>query len=309
MRILKLFIFFAIMHQVVIAQQDAQFTHYMYNMSIINPAYTANEFGDVRAGALHRSQWVGLEGNPTSSMAFGQVMLENNIQVGFSFINDNVGDLIGENNIFIDGAYKLQVSQDSYLSFGTKLGVRFFNANLNNLNLESGDSSTDVAFQNNINRQFINVGFGLFYNTQKFYAGFSIPNLLETKYLENSDNSIKTYEQQHAFLTGGYIFNLNNNLKIKPSFLAKGVRGAPLSIDINTNVLIKNKVEVGLSYRIEDALATLVSFNISDNLNVGYSYDYNLSRLNNFNSGSHEIILLYKVNRLFNGYDKSPRFF
>lgn len=299
--------------QFALAQQEAQFTHYMYNASIINPAYTLDSPGDIKFGALHRSQWVGIEGSPTSTMAFGQALLKNKIQLGVSFINDQVGDFVSENNAYADLAYKLALSKHSFLSFGTKLGLRFFDADINNLNLQSGNSSgTDQAFEDNIDKQFLNVGAGLFFNTKSFYLGLSAPNLVETKYFDDSQQSIRDHEQIHGFLTGGYIFNLSNKVKLKPSFLLKGVRGAPLSVDLNTNLLFNDKLEIGLSYRLEDAVAGLIGFNFSEKLMLGYSYDYTLSKLSEFNSGSHEIMLIYRVNALrpdSREHTKSPRFF
>ena len=293
---------------ICLAQQDAQFTHYIYNMTIVNPAYTLEDYGDIRIGALHRSQWVGLTGNPTSSVLFGQYMQKSKLQLGLSFINDNIGKIVSENTIYADIAYKLHLSRYSNLSLGVKLGLSFFGADINNLRLQSENTTIDPAFENNISRHFFNVGFGLYYNTNKFFIGLSVPNVIESKHLD-SNSIIKNHEKAHAFLIGGYVFNASKKLKIKPSFLVKGVVGAPLSLDLNTNLLINEKVELGLSYRLEDALSAIAGITISDGFYIGYSYDYNISRLNDFNSGSHEIILTYKINLLSKGYDKSPRFF
>lgn len=295
--------------QAVVAQQEAQYTQYMYNMSIVNPGYTLNGVGDMSFGALHRNQWVGIEGNPTTTMAFGQVMLKNNLQVGVSFLNDNIGGIISENNMYADIAYKLSFSNNSFLSFGTKLGGRFFNANTSGLRLQSGGSATDIAFQENINRGFLNIGIGLYFNTEKFYVGISSPNLLEADYLENSTAAYKGGEQRHGFLTGGYIFDIARRYRLKPSFMLKAVRGSIVQLDLNANLLVDNKFEAGLSYRIQDALAVLVGVNINRNFKVGYSYDFNISQLRSFNSGSHEIVLIYKINSLASGVYKSPRFF
>ena len=293
----------------MVAQQEAQYTQYMYNMGIVNPGYTLDGIGDLSFGALHRNQWVGLEGNPTSTMAFAQVMLKNNLQVGVSFLNDNIGGILNENNVFADIAYKISVSDKGFLSFGTKLGGLFFNANTSNLRLQSGSVATDIAFQENINRRFLNIGFGIYFNSEKFYLGVSAPNLLEPDYLENSTADVKSSEQRHGFLTAGYIFDFTGRYRLKPSFMLKAVRGSIVSLDLNTNLLINDKFEIGISYRVQDALAMLAGFNINRKIRVGYSYDFNISKLRQFNSGSHEIILMYRINTLASGVYKSPRFF
>lgn len=309
MKLYKLIILFFIGASTGFAQQDAQFTHYMYNMSLVNPAYTISDYGDIKLGAFHRSQWVGATGAPTSTMAFGQTVLKNNLQLGFSFINDNIGDIVNENNIFADVAYRMQVSDDSYLSFGLKLGMRFFNANFSSFNLQSGGSSSDVSFNDNINEQFFNFGAGLYYNTEKFYMGLSAPNIIESEYLKKLSTAINGTEAIHVFLTSGYVFKLNEDYLLKPSFLAKWVNGAPLSIDVNANLLMYDKVEIGLGYRLEDAFMGMVGFNVNQSLKIGYSYDYNITNLNEFNSGTHEVMVIYNINNLLNTYDKSPRFF
>jgi type IX secretion system PorP/SprF family membrane protein len=294
------------------AQQDVQFTHYMYNMSVINPAYATADESMLNIGGLYRTQWVGLEGAPKTGTFFAHTPLNEKIEVGISFTNDNIGNVVDENNIYADFAYVLPVGFESKLSLGLKAGVTLFNTDFNGFNLQSGDQSTDIAFDENISRVFPNVGLGAFFFTKKYYIGVSAPNLLTTKHLE-SQNGIKSTGVQsiHYFVTGGYVFDLNRDLKLKPAFMAKAVSGAPLSMDVTANILIKDRLELGLGYRLEDAMSALASFRVTPNLRVGYSYDYTTSNLGNFNSGSHELFVLFDVDLfgLKGGYDRSPRFF
>ncbi|WP_452596948.1 PorP/SprF family type IX secretion system membrane protein [Pontimicrobium sp. MEBiC01747] len=294
------------------AQQDVQFTHYMYNMSVINPAYATAEESMLNLGGLYRTQWVGVEGAPKTGTFFAHTPLSEKIEVGISFTNDNIGDVVDENNIYADFAYVLPVGLESKLSLGLKAGVTLFNANFNGFNLQSGNQSTDIAFDENISKAFPNVGLGAFFFTKDYYLGVSVPNLLTTTHLE-TQNGIKSTGVQsiHYFFTGGYVFKLNRDLKLKPAFMAKAVNGAPLSLDITGNVLIKDRIELGLGYRLEDAISALASFRVTPNLRIGYSYDYTTSNLGNFNSGSHEIFVLFDVDLfgLKGGYDRSPRFF
>ena len=294
------------------AQQDPQFTQYMYNMSVMNPAYaTANE-SILNLGGLYRTQWVGIEGAPKTGTFFAHTPINEKIEGGISFTNDNLGDVVQENNIYADFAYILPVGLEGNLSFGLKAGVTLFDANFDGFNLQSGNVSTDIAFNENISKAFPNLGIGAFYFTDKYYVGLSAPNMLTTKHLE-TENGIKAtgVESIHYFLTGGYVFDINQDLKLKPAFMAKSVSGAPISLDVTVNVLINKKLEAGLGYRVDDAFSGLVGFRITPELRVGYAYDFTTSNLSTYNSGSHEIFILFDVD-LFGfkgGYDRSPRFF
>ena len=294
------------------AQQDPQFTQYMYNMSVINPAYATAEEGILNLGGLYRTQWVGLEGAPKTGTFFAHTPINEKIEMGVSFTNDNIGDIVNENNIFADFAYVLPVGIETKISFGVKAGVRMFDTNFNGLQLQSGPASGDNAFDENINRAFPNLGIGAFFFTDTYYVGLSAPNMLSTKHLEN-ENGIKAtgIENVHYFLTGGYVFDINKDVKLKPAFMARGVKGAPLAVDITANVLINEKLEAGLGYRLDDAISALINFRVTQDLRIGYAYDYTTTNLGNFNSGSHEIFILFDVD-LFGfkgGYDRSPRFF
>ena len=292
------------------AQQDVQYTHYMYNMNLVNPAYTTDDYSTINMGLLHRNQWAGINGSLTSSNAFIHIPLKNNLEIGATFLNDNIGDIVKENTIYIDVAYKVQLSRYSKLSFGIKSGANFLRNDFTNFNLQSGNASTDPSFRNNLEKTFLNFGAGIYFNTDRMYVGFSIPNFIQTKHLtSDAFNTYNGREQGHAYLTGGYVFSLSKKVKLKPSFLIKGVVGAPLSYDMNANIMYNDKIEFGLGYRLEDAISGVVNFNITPVLKIGYSYDYNTSNLNSFNTGSHEFILLYDLVTLFSGFEKSPRYF
>lgn len=294
------------------AQQDPEVTHYMYNMNVINPAYATDEPGVVNLGGLYRTQWVGAVGAPKTANLFVHSPLWKRLEMGLSFINDNIGDVVKENNVYVDVAYVIPVSDKHRLSFGVKGGATFFKTDFSGF--QYTDEASDPAFAENINRTFPNVGAGTYFFTDKYYVGFSVPNLLTTKHLERK-NGLQTtgVEEIHYFLTGGYVFDLNPNLKFKPAFMAKGVSGAPLSMDLTTNFLINEKLELGAGYRFEDSVSGLAAFNITPSLRIGYSYDYTLTNLGNYNSGTHEIFVLFRLDRNnmtgSKGYDKSPRFF
>src|SRR5690606_21697648 len=292
------------------AQQDPQFTQYMYNMSVINPAYATADQGILNLGGLYRTQWIGFEGAPKTATFFAHTPVNDKIELGISFTNDNIGDIVNENNIYADFAYVLPVGLESKLSLGLKAGFTIFDTNFDGFNLQSGGPNTDIAFNENISRTFPNLGIGAFFFTDKYYLGLSAPNMLSTKHLE-TENGIKATGVQsvHYFLTGGYVFDINQDLKLKPAFMVKGVGGAPIALDITANVLIKERLEAGLGYRLGDAVSALVNFKVTPELRIGYAYDYTTSNLSNYNSGSHEIFILFDVDLfgLKGGYDRSPR--
>ncbi len=293
------------------AQQDPQFTHYMYNMSVMNPAYATDNAGVINVGGLYRTQWVGAVGAPKTVTAFVHSPVAKRIEMGLSIVSDEIGDVVKENNVYADFAYVLPLSGTTKLSFGLKGGVTFFDANFNGF--QYSDTNPDPAFANNINRAFPNIGVGTYFFSDNYYIGFSAPNLLETKHLERQDAIASIgVENVHYFLTGGYVFDLNDRLKFKPAFMAKGVEGAPIAVDLTANVLINNFVEAGVGYRFGDSVSGLVNFYLTPSLRLGYSYDYTLTNLGEFNSGTHEIFLLFDLDLLNlggKGYDKSPRFF
>ena len=290
------------------AQQDPQYTQYMYNMSVINPAYVQDDPDVVNLGTFFRSQWVGSVGGPTTGTFFAHTPLARNMEGGLTIVHDQIGDVVKETNAFADYAYILRLNDDSRLSFGIKAGATFFSTDFNGF--VYSDPLPDPAFAENISRTFPNIGTGVFYFTDTYYLGLSAPNLLKTRHLEEDSGIIaRGAEELHFFFTGGYVFNVNEKLKIKPAFMARAVSGAPVAVDLTANALFNEKFEVGIAYRFGDAFSGLANFAITPGIRVGYAYDYTVSNLGRFNSGTHEIMLLFDISRLRNGYDKSPRFF
>jgi type IX secretion system PorP/SprF family membrane protein len=293
------------------AQQDPHFTHYMYNMSGVNPAYATDNTGVMNVGGLYRTQWVGAVGAPKTISAFVHSPIAKRLEAGVSIVSDQIGGVVKENNFYADVAYVIPVSEKAKISFGVKAGATFFDTNFNGF--QYSDAAPDPAFATNINRVFPNVGVGTFFFTDNYYVGLSAPNLLRTKHLERQ-NAIATIgvDEIHYFLTGGYVFNFDSGFKFKPAFMVKSVSGAPTSFDITANALFDNFFELGVGYRFDDSVSGLVAFNISPSMRIGYSYDYTLTNLGDFNSGTHEIFLLFDLNLSglsSKGYDKSPRFF
>ncbi len=290
------------------AQQDPQYTQYMYNMSVLNPAYATDDNSTINIGLLYRSQWAGSTGAPATGTYFVHSVITDRLEGGMSIVHDKIGGVVKQTSTFADIAYVLPVGKESKLSFGVKAGATFFSTNFDGF--VYSDPLPDPAFAENINRTFPNIGAGLYYFSKKYYLGLSAPNLLETKHL-SEDSGVVTQgsENIHVFFTGGYVFDFGKNNKFKYAFMAKQVKGARLSLDLTANVLVNNMVEFGAAYRFDDSVSGIVNFNVSSGIRIGYAYDHTLSNLGRFNTGTHEIFLLFNIAKLGNGYDKSPRFF
>lgn len=286
-------------------QQDPQYTHYMYNMNVVNPAYAGSR-ETLSIGVLGRTQWVGIDGAPQTITANVHAPVGRNLGVGLSIIADEIGP-VKEQNIFADVSYTIDTSEEGRLAFGLKGGLSFFNGDLDSLLAPDGTTGVDPLLAEDVNETFPNIGAGVYYYTDKLYIGLSVPNILESEHFDNANGS-KASEKMHGFLTAGYVFEINDNVDFKPAAMLKAVPGAPLSVDLTGNFLINGRFELGLAYRFDDSIDGLVSFLVTDDFRIGYSYDYTLTDLQQFNSGSHEIFLQYDVN-LSRKNLKSPRFF
>src|SRR5690606_22236330 len=292
------------------SQQDPLYTQYMYNMSVINPAYATDNPGMLNLGGIYRSQWVGIDGAPSTASFFAHTPESERVELGLSIVHDEIGDWIKENNITADFAYVLPLDDNNNkLSFGIKAGLSTFNSDLSRVET---NELNDPAFAQDLNEIFPVFGVGAFWFGEKYYVGLSAPNLFTAKHLENEQGLTAIGEENiHYFLTGGYVFDLNQDFKLKPAFMVRGVEGAPLSADITANVLMYNRLEAGVGYRFGDSVTGLVNFAVTPGLRIGYAYDHTLSNLGRYNDGTHEFLLLFDLDLfgLSKGYDKSPRFF
>jgi type IX secretion system PorP/SprF family membrane protein len=285
------------------AQQDAQYTQYMYNTINVNPAYAGSR-GALSIFALHRTQWVGLDGAPvTNTVSVNTPFNNSKLGLGVSIINDEIGPSTN-NSISADISYYIPVSESYRLAFGIKGTANIFNVDVNKLN--PGDQ-TDPSFQNMDNEFSPNIGAGLYLHSQKGYLGFSIPNFIETN--TYNDNDVAVYKEKiNYYLIGGYVFDFSPSIKFKPTFMTKMTDGAPLQVDVSGNFMFNEKFTVGVAYRWSASLSAMVGFQITDGLYIGYSYDFETTELDNYNSGSHEIFLRYDLFKK-NSKMLTPRFF
>jgi type IX secretion system PorP/SprF family membrane protein len=287
------------------AQQDAMFTHYMYNTLWLNPAYAGTRDA-FTITAIHRSQWVGFEGAPIDqTLTMHSPILKGKMGVGLSVLNDKIGPT-KSTFLALDLDYQIKINSKSKLSFGLKGLVNFYSVNLNRLNLEN---QNDVAFSENINRILPNSGAGIYYYRERFYAGISVPKLMENKIKSSSLNAVSK-EQRHYFFIMGTVFNLSKDVRLKPTCFIKATEIAPIEGDVTANFIIKDKFTLGAMYRTGDGFGLLLGYNFTEQFIVGYSFDWSMvNTTRKYNSGSHEIMLRYDLISKTKSKIKSPRFF
>jgi type IX secretion system PorP/SprF family membrane protein len=272
----------------IMAQQDPMFTHYMFNMLAVNPGY-AGSHGLLNVTGMYRNQWVGVDGAPkTQTFVAHSPFLKKNIGLGLSIINDKIGP-VRQTMVFADYSYTVQVTKESKLAFGLKAGFNILKTYFSEIPLtEPNDESfTDVPIS-----WKPNFGFGAYYYSKNYYVGISIPKILKSKIEQHLDYSKLTL-QRHFFVTGGYVFNINDKFKFKPSALLQMTSGAPLSFDLNGSVLYRDLLWVGLGHRFGDSFSLLLEVQATKQLKFGYSFDLTTSRFSRYNSGTHEIMLSY----------------
>lgn len=299
---------FAVLYLLLIggvhAQQDPQYTQYMYNTMTINPAYTGSP-GTLQANLLYRSQWVGVEGAPeTQSFGIHSPLANEKLAVGLNVVNDNIGP---SSELFFSGnfSYTIQTSYNTKLAFGVKAGLKVLN-----IDFSEGIfyDETDILLSNNVQNKILpTVGAGMYYYSDKWYVGLSVPNFFRSDYYDDIEEAVLS-NRLHYYVIGGYVFNLSDNLKFKPAALAKIVSGAPISFDISANFLFQEMFTFGVSYRYDDSVNALIGLQVFDSFFVGYSYDYTTTDFRKYNDGSHEIILRYQLPQKSSRI-KSPRFF
>ncbi|MGB5418957.1 PorP/SprF family type IX secretion system membrane protein [Algibacter sp.] len=305
----KIVIFILFNCWVSLAQQLPQFTQYMYNTISINPAYAGSRETFSVVG-LHRSQWVGLEGGPTTQTLSIHAPLRNDrVGIGLSFINDQLGY---ENFTYLYGdfSYTLPIGINSRLAFGIKGG--FTQYTLDQEILNDPEVANDPFFNEVSNRWSPNIGLGMFLHSNKYYIGLSAPRILNTDYNNGKQGAVDyvALERVSYYLTGGYVFDLGATAKFKPAFLIKATNGAPISFDVTANFLFNEKFWIGGSYRINEsaaALGAITDFQVSKQFRVGYAYEYPISEIRAYTSGTHEVLMIYELFK--SKRIKSPRYF
>ncbi|WP_443634958.1 PorP/SprF family type IX secretion system membrane protein [Candidatus Marifrigoribacter sp. Uisw_064] len=294
------------------SQQDPQYTQYMYNTQVINPAYAGS--GDaLSVGLLYRTQWVGLEGAPKTATLTGHMPIGSldNMGLGLSIVTDEIGPA-KETNLVVDYSYTINTSANAQLAFGIKAGIDLLDVDFNKLN--QNPNTPDSQLVNNVDNKFQpQIGAGAYYYTDNYYIGLSVPNFLTTNHFDESsitNTSIESLaaERLHYFLIAGYVFDINDNLKFKPATLIKAISGSPLQADFSANFLINDKFTLGAAYRWSAAMSAMVGFQATEQIFIGFGYDYQTTDIEDFSDGSYEFMLRFDV---FHKPERvlTPRFF
>ncbi len=306
MRQITIILVLVLARLVCFAQQLPQYSQYYYNLSTVNPGYVTNKQDIISLGALYRQQWQGVEGAPRTANGFASIPLNKKMELSVNYVNDQIGEEVRVVNQLanIDYAYIVDLTKEIHLSMGVKVGLSGFN-----ITTRTADPLNDPFFNNQKKNTDFNLGAGLFLFSEQFYLGVSTPNFISNT-LRSNDGIEVNKSQAHLFGIAGYVFEFSDDFKLKPSALVRYTSGTPLSYDISLNTLLFNKFELGASYRNQDAIVGLASFNITPFLKIGYAYDVTTSKLNLTSQGSHEFLLLYDFDLL--GLKKnyaSPRFY
>jgi len=275
------------------AQFEPQFTQYMFNEMFINPAYAGSR-KQISATMVYRNQWVGLEGAPkTQTASIHGPLMNKKLGIGVTIMNETIG-VTHQFAVYGNYAYRFQVGSDGAFALGLQGG--FIN-HQEDLSKVVTTEENDNEFLLNTPQVFLpNAGFGMYYNTTRFYAGLSIPRMFQNEVAgDGSSDVTNTMELQywHYYLSTGYVFPISESVKLKPSIMAKAVSGSPFVADFTIQALLKDIFWLGFSYRTEDSFSGLATFQITPQLRIGYSYDYTTTELNNYNNGTHEINLGY----------------
>ncbi|TKG93959.1 type IX secretion system membrane protein PorP/SprF [Puteibacter caeruleilacunae] len=290
----------------VMAQQEPLYTQYMFNTMSVNPGYTGTR-NALNATLLTRKQWAGFKGAPQTN-AFSVHTPVNNYRIGLgiSVVDDSYGP-VDKNYISLNYAYRIKVSESLILSMGIRAGIYNYQVKLSELSVENPDNAFGFNYEKKVQP---NAGAGIYLYSKRYYAGFAVPILAENYISKEIQGVVNPGEmKRHYYLMGGYVFDVSKDLKFKPSFIGKLVEGAPLSVDVTGQFLLKDRFWLGASYRFDDAVALIANFQINRQLMVGYSYDMSVSKLKSFNNGSHEIMISFDFDGFIKRKVKSPRYF
>lgn len=273
------------------AQQDPMFTQYMHNPVSINPAYAGSR-GTLNFVSIYRQQWVGMDGAPkTLTLSINSPFLNYNVGVGLSLIYDQIGPT-KQTGIYADYSYRLKVTSQVKLAFGLKGGVYIYDINL--LNLLGSQNDDHIALFGVRKMYLPNFGVGSYLYSDQFYVGFSIPKMLQNS-LSDDQNTLSyvNREERHFFLTAGFVTTISENIKFKPSTVMRIVSGSPLSVEFSAVFILNDRLWLGGMYRLGDSVGSMVKFDLTSQLSIGYSYDLTNSGLSSYNQGTHEVYISY----------------
>lgn len=270
------------------AQQDPLYSQYMWNRMVINPAYVGSR-EQVSAVFLAREQWRGFDGGPsTQSFGIHTPTVDMRHGLGLSFVHDRVGFT---NNTLISAAYAYRIPMgEGHLALGLNAGINAYWARLSQIDVwDPGDVSFNSG--GDFTRGMFQAGPGIYYSNMSFYLGVSMPNVLPNRLYDLFYEQLFAQKNRHIFVIGGLGLNLGNSIQFLPSFTIRQSVGAPLTVDLTGSFLLKSKLWLGASWRMQNAAAFMLQYFITPGLRLGYAYDYSLTALRDYTDGTHELML------------------
>ena len=295
------------------AQQDHQYTQFMYNKLLYNPAYAGSR-GTPTLTGIFRSQWVGFDGAPQSGLlSFNSPFLTPRVGVGGTLSYLKLG-LQRDFHATLAYSYDLVAMENASVRVGIQgavrsLGMAFEDAQPLNIGDPSLDNQQISDFYGNVGAGI----YGVFLN--QFYVGFSVPRIYSNSLgLNSANNPISAKEYRHYYGTAGGILPLSDDINLLPAVLIKYVENAPIDADININLDIRQKVTAGISYRLGgngagESIDLLVFWQATPQVGVGAAYDFTLSDLKDYNGGSIELLIQADLKKPSKKNVFSPRFF
>ena len=273
------------------AQQNPQFSDYKLNRSIFNPAFGG--FFDGSVMLLNRSQFIGIEGAPQSLNLSINAPLTVNMGMAVNVLSEKNG-VTDEVTVAGDYSYTIYVGELNMLTFGLKAGFSNLNINYSLLDL---DDNTDASFANNIENKLLpRIGAGFLFNTPNLYVGLSTPNFISKNY-DATISGTTVSRIPNIFFNMGYNMELNSDLVLEPSILAKYVENSPLAVDLALNFEYQEIMRFGASYRWNNAVTGLIGCEVLQDFQIGYAYDYNINALAKYAPSSHQFYMKYTFKR------------
>lgn len=273
------------------AQSDPKLSIFSFNPIMYNPAY-AGSFDGLTINSVYSTQWVGFDGAPQTLLLSGHSILsDSNMGVGFDVMSDKIG-AVSENNVNGNFAYHLNLSETIRLALGIKAGVNLYNIDFNQLVIQNPNENDLV--DTNVSQNNLMIGSGAYLYNEKWAIGFSMPNMLKTKYLNDSNTQIAT-KNPYYFITGAYKIMVDEEIFLQPNFVTRLADGAPTSTLVALNLNWKDKFITSINFEMDVSVGAFAGFRFFDNFFGGYSYDISVNDFGKYNGGVHTFLLNYRI--------------
>lgn len=286
-------------------QQQITFSQYMFHGLVLNPAYASSDEA-FNVTFLHRKQWTRVEGSPQIQSLIGHRYYRAK-RTGLGAIVENMS--FGVTKVFsFSGvyAYRINLPRKTMLSLGLRAGLSSFRQNLTDLTLPP-QGSQDPSFNHNVSRTMFNSSAGAYLESKKYYAGITISGLVNNKLDKNS--ILQARQIPHYFISGGYLFDLSRDIKLKPQVLIRAVAGAPIGTDVSVAALFKNTVWAGFTFKYDNSINGLLEFKLNEQFKFGFAYDVVSSKISRVTPGTYEVSLNYRYMKKVHHRVMSPRYF